>query len=89
MSTGAQVLRAGRGWSERLLAVPAGVTGAERRRARTLLGVSTILAIVVVPVVVLIRVTVPDENQALLLGLLGWVFYGAIRWLVGRRHAVA
>src|SRR5262245_64265610 len=88
MSSGAQGMSAGRRWSERVLAVPSGVTGAARRRTRTLLGVSTVLAIAVVPVVVLITIAVPDDEQTVPIGFIGWGFYVMIRWFVRRRHVV-
>lgn len=88
MGSGAQARGAGRGWSERVLAVPADITGAERRRTRTLLGVSSLLAVAVIPVIVLIRLAVPADDQTVILGLVGWVVYVAIRWLVARRHVL-
>jgi diguanylate cyclase (GGDEF)-like protein len=88
MSPGVQRASAGSRWSERLLAVPDDVSGAARRRTRTLVGVSTLLAVSVIPVAVLITVAVPDDNQTVLLGLLGWVFYLVIRWQVARSHVV-
>ena len=88
MSSGVQGAGAGSPWSERFLAVPDRVTGAARRRTRTLLGVSTLLAAAVVPVAVLIVVAVPDDNQTVLLGLFGWVFYAVIRWTVVRGRVV-
>jgi diguanylate cyclase (GGDEF)-like protein len=88
MSSGVQGAGAGSRWSERVLAVPDSVTGAARRRTRTLLGVSTLLAIAVIPVAALITFAVPDDNQTVLIALIGWVFYLAIRWSVARGHVV-
>jgi diguanylate cyclase (GGDEF)-like protein len=65
------------------------VTGAERRRTRTLLGVATILAMTVIPVAVLVTVAVPDDEQTVPLALSGWLFYLIIRWSVHRRHLTA
>ncbi|MFL6182844.1 MAG: hypothetical protein ACJ73J_11120, partial [Actinomycetes bacterium] len=88
MSSGVQGAGAGSRWSARFLAVPDEVTGAARRRTRTLLGVSTLLAAAVIPVTVLIVVAVPDDNQTVLLGVVGWAFYAAIRWIVVRGRVV-
>ena len=47
-----------------------------------------LLAVAVIPVIVLIRLAVPEDDQTVILGLFGWVFYVAIRWLVARRHVL-
>jgi diguanylate cyclase (GGDEF)-like protein len=72
-----------------ILAVPSGITGAERRRARTLLGISSALAVAALPVAVLVGLTLPDPRRSVPVVLVGLVFYGAIRALVARSHSVA
>ena len=89
MSQGARGARLGRQLSERVLAVPSGVTGPERRRTRTLLWVSSLLALLVIPVIVLITIAVPDDDNTVPLAFLGWLVYGGIRWCVARRHLTA
>ncbi len=92
MSQGAQGVSGaslGRRLSERVLAVPSDVAGPQRRRTRTLLWVSTVLALSVIPVVVLITIAVPDDDNTVPLAFLGWLFYGGIRWCVARRHLTA
>jgi diguanylate cyclase (GGDEF)-like protein len=80
------VQSAGRQWSERALALPPGVTGAERRRARTLLGVATALAIAAIPVGLLVGFVLPDPARNVPVVLIGLGFYLAIRTLVSRSH---
>ena len=92
MSQGAQVVGGagvGRRLSDRLFAIPSGVSGPERRRTRTLLWVSTLLALSVVPIIVLVTIAVPDDENSVPLAILGWLFYGGIRWCVARRHLTA
>lgn len=81
-----RVVSAGRRWSERILALPPGVVGTERRRARTLLGLSTALALSAVPMAVLVGVVLPDPTRNVPVVLVGLVFYAAIRGLVARSH---
>ena len=92
MLQGAQGTRgasAGRWGFARVLAVPPGVRGAERRRTRTLLWVSTLLALAVIPVTILVSIAVPDDEQTVPLAFLGWAFYGGIRWCIARGHLTA
>lgn len=88
MATGVRENSAGRRWSERLVAVPAGLTGPERRRTRTLLVVSSVLALAVIPVVALLPLIVPDDDETVPLALLGWVFYLAIQWSARRGRTI-
>jgi diguanylate cyclase (GGDEF)-like protein len=88
MAAGVDGTGAGSRWFERVIGVPESVGGAARRRTRTLLGVTTVLAIAVVPVAVLVTVAVPDDDQTVILGLIGWVVYAAIRWAVARGHVL-
>lgn len=81
-----RVVSAGRHWSERLLALPPGVVGAERRRARTLLGVATALALAAVPMSIYVGVFLPDPARNVPVVLIGLVYYAMIRSLVSRRH---
>jgi diguanylate cyclase (GGDEF)-like protein len=37
---------------------------------------------------VLVTVAVPDDDQTVILGLIGWVVYAAIRWAVARGHVL-
>jgi two-component system, cell cycle response regulator len=80
------VVSTGRQWSERVLALPSGVVGAERRRARTLLGVSTALVVSAVPIAVLVGLVLPDPARNVPVVLVGLIFYAAIRVLVARSH---
>ncbi len=81
--------RTGRQWSERVLALPPGVAGAERRRARTLLGISTALAVAAVPMAVLVGLVLPDPARNIPTVLVGLLFYAVIRRLVARSHFTA
>lgn len=87
-ASGAPRRGAGRRWTERLLVVPSGVTGQARRRTRTLLGVATILAAAVFPVIVLALLTVPDDTETFGLALLGLITYLVIRLLVSAGRVV-
>ncbi len=80
------VTSAGRRWSERLLVLPPGVVGAERRRARTLLGVATALAVTAIPLSIFVGVKLPNPARNVPVVLIGLVFYAAIRMLVSRAH---
>lgn len=84
MAGGTGRLSGGQPWSARLLAVPPGSTGAERRRAQTLLGVATALAVAAVPVAVFVRLTVPNPAQNVPVVLAGLLVYVLIRVLVAR-----
>lgn len=75
-----------RRWSERMLALPPGVVGAQRRRARTLLGVTTALALAAVPLSVFVGTFLPEPGRNVPLVLAGLVYYTAIRALVRRSH---
>ena len=87
MPQGARTADAGPHWSERLFAVPQSLTGAQRRRARTLLGVSTILATLTVPVSLFALLAIPEDNQAVWLIMAGLVVYGTVRWALAKNHA--
>jgi diguanylate cyclase (GGDEF)-like protein len=73
-------------WSSRVLALPPGVSGAQRRRARTLLGVATALAVSAVPMAVFVGLLLPDPTRNVPVVLVGLGFYAAIRMLVSRSH---
>lgn len=73
----------------RALAVPAGLAGARRRRARTLLGISTALALASVPVAVLVGLTLDDPRRNVPVVLVGLAFYAVIRRLVARSRPTA
>lgn len=81
-----KVVGAGRQWSARLLAVPPGVVGAERRRARTLLGVATALAVAAVPLSIYVALALPDPGRNVPVVLIGLLYYASIRLLVSRAH---
>ncbi len=81
-----EAMRAGRQWSERLLALPPGAIGAERRRARTLLGVATALAIAAIPLSIFVAVALPNPGRNVPIVLIGLVYYATIRTLVSRAH---
>ena len=90
MSPGVGKRGARQRWSERLFALPEGLTGAERRRARTLLGVSTVLAALIVPVTLFALVAIPSDNQAAWLILSGLLVYVVVRWsLTANRTTLA
>lgn len=74
---------------DRVLAVPADVTGAARRRARTLLGISTALAVAAVPVAVLVAVAIPEPERNVPVVLVGLAFYVVIRRLVALSRCTA
>jgi diguanylate cyclase (GGDEF)-like protein len=88
MMAGVDDTRADARWFERVIAVPDSVVGAARRRTRTLLGVSTLLAVAVIPVAVLVTIAVPDDDQTVILGFVGWAVYAAIRLAVARRQVL-
>lgn len=79
-------LGAGPRWSERLLALPSGVVGAQRRRARTLLGVATALAIAAFPMSIFVATRLPDPARNVPIVLIGLLYYAAIRRLVSTSH---
>lgn len=74
-------------WSfEHLLALPPGVIGAERRRARTLLAIATALAAAAIPVGLMVGFLLPDPVRNVPVVLMGLGYYFAIRTLIGRSH---
>jgi diguanylate cyclase (GGDEF)-like protein len=75
-----------RRWAGRLLGVPPGTIGVERRRAQTLLGVATALAVAAVPVAVFVGAMVPNPAQNVPIVLVGLLVYVAVRVLVARSH---
>jgi diguanylate cyclase (GGDEF)-like protein len=79
----------GRRWPDRLLALPPELSGAGRRRARTLLGVSTALAVVSLPMAVLVGLLIPDPARNVPVVVVGLLFYLAIQVLMRRGHPTA
>ncbi len=89
MSDGGSSVDRGRHWPSRLLVLPPGLSGARRRRARTLLGVSTALAVVSVPMAVLVGLLIPDPARNVPVVLIGMLFYLAIQVLMRRGRPTA
>jgi diguanylate cyclase (GGDEF)-like protein len=81
----------GRRWPGRLIVLPADVLGVRRRRARTLMAVSTVLAVLSVPMAVLVGLLIPDPARNVPVVLIGLLFYTAIQVLMrhGRPTAAA
>ncbi len=69
-----------------MLALPPGVVGAERRRAQTLLGVATAVALAAFPVALVVGLALPEPAKNVPVVLVGLLFYGLIRLLVARSH---
>jgi diguanylate cyclase (GGDEF)-like protein len=72
----------------RWFAVPADLRGAERRRARTLMLVSTVLTALILPVSAFAVVALPEDRQAVSLILAGALVYCLTRLALARRHTV-
>jgi diguanylate cyclase (GGDEF)-like protein len=75
-----------RRWSERVIWLPEEVVGAQRRRAQTLLGVATAVAVAAIPVAVVVGLYLPEPARNVPVILVGLLFYVAIRLLVRRSH---
>ncbi|MEO8106114.1 MAG: GGDEF domain-containing protein [Actinomycetes bacterium] len=78
------VVSGGPSWSARVLALPPGVHGVQRRRAQTLLGVATAVAVAAVPVAIFVAVALPEPAKNVPVVLIGLLFYAVIRLLVAR-----
>lgn len=86
MLSGESGVNGGLQWPARLLALPPHVVGAERRRAQTLLGVSTAVALAALPVGLIVGLALPDPAKNMPVVLIGLLFYCLIRLLVARSH---